>query len=464
LKKYKGFSRILKNLKMKNKKLLKILAIVVIALILITIIGKKSGMFGDNYVTKVSTEFPEEREIIELITGNGKIQPQTEVKISADVSGEIIELYVNEGDYVFEGDILLKINPDLYLSSIDQMNAALNSAKANLANSKAMQSQVKAQFTKTELSYNRNSTLYTEGAISKSDYETIEAEYEIAKAEVEASEQSVLGAKYNVMSAEATLKEAMENLNKTTIYAPIEGTVSSLNVEKGERVVGTIQMAGTEIMTIADLENMEVQVDVNENDIIRLTLGDTAIIEVDAYISDTFEGIVTEIANSANVTGIGSDQITNFEVKIAVLKSSYNHLNTSGESLFCPFRPGMSATVDIKTEIKYNALSVPIQAVTTRTDSTGTVVAEEIVIEDSGNEEDVVVEGELKEVVFVYKDEEVTMIEVSTGIQDNIYIEIISGISSDDEVVVSPYSVISKKLKNNMKVKKVKKEELFNEE
>lgn len=450
---------------MKNKKTLKILIFAVIGLILVAFIGKKAGMFGDNYITKVSTEFPENRDIVELITANGKIQPQTEVNISADVSGEIIELYVKEGDYVYEGQLLLKINPDLYLSSIDQMSAAVNSAKANLANAKAMQSQVEAQFTKTELSYNRNLTLYNQNAISKSDFETIEAEYKIATAEVEASEQSVLAAKYNVMNAEATLKEANENLKKTSIYAPIEGTISNLNVEKGERVVGTIQMTGTEIMTIADLKNMEVQVDVNENDIIRLSLKDTAIIEVDAYINETFEGIVTEIANSANVIGTGSDQVTNFEVKIAILESSYNHLNTENDTLFCPFRPGMSATVDIKTETKYQTLSVPIQAVTTRADSTGVADDEELVLEDSEDEEETTTDdADLKEVVFVYKDEEVTMKEVTTGIQDNIYIEILSGLSVEDEIVSAPYSVISKKLKNNSKVKKVKKEELFKEE
>lgn len=444
---------------MKSNKLLKIIGLIAIVLIIAAVIGKKAGAFGDNSATKVSTEFPENREIEELITANGKIQPQTEVKISADVSGEIIELYVKEGDYVLKGDILLKIDPDLYLSSIDQTTAAVNSAKASLANAKAMQSQVSAQFTKTQLSYNRNKTLYEQGAISLSDFETIEAEYEISKAEVEAAEQSVLGAKYNVMSSEATLKEALENLNKTTIYAPIEGTVSSLNVEKGERVVGTIQMAGTEIMTIADLDNMEVQVDVNENDIIRVSNGDTVLIDVDAYIDETFKGIVTEIANSANVTGIGSDQVTNFEVKIAFLKESYMHLNTNNDSVFYPFRPGMSATVDIQSEKRINVLSIPIQAVTTRTDTSGVVKSDDLLVED--DDEATTETEDLFEVVFVIENDKAVMKKVETGIQDNSYIEIISGISIDEEVIVSPYSVISKILENNSKVKKVPKEELF---
>jgi len=446
---------------MKNKKLLKILGFSVLGLLILTIIGKKSGMFGDNYTTKVSTEFPQNRDIVELITANGKIQPQTEVKISADVSGEIIELYVKEGDYVFKGDILLKINPDLYQSSIDQMTAAVNSAKATLANSKAMQSQVSAKFTQSELSFKRNKTLYEQGAISLSDYETVSAEYEVSKAEVEAAEQSVLGAKYNVMSSEASLKEAMENMKKTTIYAPIEGTISNLNVEKGERVVGTIQMAGTEIMTIADLDNMEVQVDVNENDIIRVTKGDSVIIEVDAFIDETFTGIVTEIANSANVTGLGSDQITNFEVKIAILKDSYNHLNVNNDSVFYPFRPGMSATVDIKTETKYKVLSIPIQAVTTRTDTSGVVVDDEVITDEKDNEDVETTSDEIFEVVFVYENEKAILKKVEIGIQDNSYIEILSGITIDDEVIVAPYSVISKKLENNLGIKKVKKEELF---
>ncbi|MBA7584381.1 Macrolide export protein MacA [subsurface metagenome] len=332
----------------------------------------------------------------------------------------------------------MKIKPDTYISMRDRAEASLNSAKARLA-------QVEAQYIQSELSYKRNKQLWEQKTISKAEFENAEAAFKMAKADVEA-------ARFTIKSGEASLKETEENLIKTSVYAPMAGTISRLNVEKGERVVGTELMSGTELMRIADLSRMEVMVEVNENDIIRVLIGDTAIVEVDAYMDDKFNGIVTEIANSATTTGISVDQVTSFDVKILLLKESYQHHIT--ETNPTPFRPGMSATVDIQTETKLNILSVPIQAVTTRADTTEQIYDEE---ESSFDDE------ELKQVVFVVNENMALSKEVETGIQDNNYIEILSGITEEDEVVIAPYSAISKKLNDSSLVEVVTKEELFKE-
>jgi len=457
---------------MNTKKVIRFAIIGVVLLIILAIVGKQLGWFGKAEILNVAVEKVQSRTITEVITANGKLQPETEVKISPDVSGEIVELHVMEGDEVKAGQLLLKIKPDIYQSNLERMKATVNSSRSNSANSEARLAQVKAQFIQAELSYKRSEKLWKERTISESEFETAQANYATAKAEVDAAQQSVSAAKYQIASAEASLKEANENLMKTTIYAPMDGIVSMLNVEKGERVVGTMQMAGTEIMRIANLDVMEVIVDVNENDIIRVKLGDTALIEVDAYLKDKFKGSVTEIANSANVSGLSTDQVTNFEVKIRVLKESYQHLLIKGNNKYFPFRPGMSATVDIQTNTKPNVLSVPIQAVTTRADSTGIVKTENKDIpegfeEDSDEKKDdkkADVKLEQKEVVFVYKDGKVKQREVKTGIQDTRFIEILEGLEKDEEVVSAPFSIIAKKLKNDANVKKVKEEELFKAE
>lgn len=455
---------------MKSNKLLKYLLIAAGVLIVFAIIGKKAGWFGKAIATKVSTEMAEKRTIVEIITSNGKIQPETELKLSSEVSGEIVLLNVVEGQQVKTGDLLLKINPEIYLAGIDRMEASLNTARSNLANSRARLAQTEAQFKAAELSYNRNKKLWEDKAISDSEYENALSNYQVAKADVEASIQSVNSSKFAVMSSEASLRESRENLSKTSIFAPMSGTISKLNVEVGERVLGTIQMSGTELLRIADLDKMEVQVDVNENDIVRVENNDTAIIEVDAYLGKKFKGIVTEIANSASVSGTGTDEVTNFEVKILILKDSYADLIPKDKPNYYPFRPGMSATADIQTNTKVGVLSVPIQAITTRTDSTGVAkekkgsmqsdeeIAEE---ENKKKEEPDKIEAEPIEVVFTLENGKAIMKKVETGIQDDNYIEIISGISDSAEVITAPYSVISKKLKNDMAVEKVKKEELF---
>lgn len=425
---------------MKTKKILTYVIIIAVALIILAVVGKKVGWFGKEEIIKVAVEKAETRSIIETITANGKVQPEIEIKLSPEVSGEIVELNVNEGEYVQRGKLLVKIKPDIYLSSRDRAEATLNSAKSRLA-------QTEAQFIQSELSYNRNKTLWEQKAISESEYETAQANYRVAAAELES-------AKYSVKSSEASLKEAEESLVKTSIFAPMTGTVSMLNVEQGERVVGTSMMSGTELMRIADLNRMEVKVEVNENDIVRVNMHDTAIIEVDAFLGEQFKGIVTEIANSANTTGLATDQVTNFDVKVFLLQDSYRYLIEKG--YINPFRPGMSATVDIQTDIKNNILTVPIQAVTTRSDST---ITEETDNPDQQEEE--VMDEELLEVVFIVEDGKAVMKEIKTGIQDNNYIEIIEGLQPDEEVIVAPYTAITNKLKTGSLLEVVDKNDLF---
>jgi len=416
---------------MKNNKILKILLPIVIVLILFAVIGKKAGWFGKALTVKVAVENAQKRTIVETITANGKIQPEKEVKISPDVSGEIVELTVKEGYNVEKGQLLLRIKPDNYISQRDRSLAEISAAQAR-------RSQSEAQFTQAELSFKRNKQLFDQQTISKSDFEQAEATYNVAKAELDA-------AKFAITSAEASLKDANENLTKTSIYAPMTGTVSMLLVELGERVAGTNLMAGTELMRVADLSRMEAQVQVNENDIPRVKLGDTALIEVDAYLDQKFKGIVTEIANSAKTTGVSADQVTNFDVKILVLPQSYQKLVDAGDKN--PFRPGMSATVDIRTQSKPDILAVPIQSVTTRTDTTK--------VSGTPSEKDI------RTLVFVTDGKYALAKDVKTGIQDNSYIEILSGVGVNDKVISAPFSAISKKLSDSTLIEVVKKEQLY---
>ena len=416
---------------MKSNKILKILLPIVIFLIIFAIVGKKAGWFGKALTIKVAVENAEKRVIVETITANGKIQPEKEVKISPDVSGEIVELTVKEGDHVEKGQLLLRIKPDNYISQRDRSLAEISSAQARRA-------QAEAQFVQAELSYKRNKQLYDEQTISKADFEQAVATYTVAKATVDA-------AKFSITSAEASLKDANENLTKTSIYAPMTGTVSMLLVELGERVAGTNLMAGTELMRVADLSRMEAQVQVNENDIPRVKLGDTALIEVDAYLDQKFKGVVTEIANSAKTTGVSADQVTNFDVKILVLPESYKKLIEAGDKN--PFRPGMSATVDIRTQSKADIIAVPIQSVTTRTDTTK--------IAGTPSEKDI------RTIVFATDGKYALARDVKTGIQDNSYIEILSGVSVGDRIISAPFSAISKKLSDSTLIEVVKKEVLF---
>jgi HlyD family secretion protein len=441
---------------MKSKRLLLILAAVAVVVVIVLALGKKQGWFGNEGYLKVAVAKGLDREIVEIITANGKIQPETEVIISPDVSGEIVDLVIQEGDKVKKGQYLLKIKPEAYEMARNRAEASLNNAKARLKQSEA-------QLELASLEYNRNSQLFSEKAISEAEFQQAQTNYNTALAEKEASE-------FSVQSAKASLNEAEENLVKTSIYAPMSGTVSSLLVELGERVVGTSMMSGTVMLRIADLSRMEVEVEVNENDIVRVALGDTAQIEVDAYPDTKFKGVVSEIPVSANTTGVTTDQVTNFIVKILVLADSYKDKVT--ESNPYPLRPGMSATADIQTDRKSGIYSIPIQAVTTRTDTAGTAksgekqttgtissdgsvtTSTETVPGESANDEPIVV-------VFVAKDGKAILKPVKTGIQDNTYIQVTEGLDPEDEVVIAPYSAISRQLKNDMNIEVVPEKDLF---
>ena len=434
----------------KNKNRLPWIIGLILIVIIMLLVGKKRGWFGKDVTLKVATEKVEIRDITEIITANGKLKPQKEVKISPEVPGEIIELPVKEGNKVKKGDLLVVIKPDIYQSSLSRIEASLNTQKARLA-------QAEAQLIEKELNYQRAKQLLEKKTIPKSEFETIEAGWKVALSEVQA-------ARYSVKSAESSVLEAAENLTKTKIFSPIDGTVSKLNVEKGEKVVGTNQFAGTELMTVADLATMEVKVEVNENDIVKVQKNDTAIIEIDAYLKRKFKGIVTEIASSANVTGTTVDQVTNFNVKILLLAKSYQDL-IEKDTVKYPFLPGMSATVEIQTDTRKGIISVPIQAVTTRGDD-GTIKKAKEQMEKEGtsdtNAKEVAPkEPEQHEVVFVIKNKLAWKTKVKTGIQDNTRIEISEGISVGDEVIVAPYGLISKTLKDSTAVQVVKIEDLY---
>ncbi|MCD4696137.1 MAG: efflux RND transporter periplasmic adaptor subunit [Bacteroidales bacterium] len=434
--------------------------VILLVMLIILAVTKKKG--GDGI--KVTTEFPVERTIIETVSANGKIQPEKDIKISPYISGEVVELYVKEGDEVLKGDLLAKIDPEIYKTNYEQIEASLQMQRANLANSKARLAQAQAQFVKAEEDFKRNKMLFKQNVISQSDYDAAVSVFEVAKAEVTAARENVKAARFSVSSSDASLREAGENLNRTAIYAPSIGTVSRLSIEKGERVTGASQFsAGTEIMRIANLERMIVLVEVNENDIVRVNLNDTCIIEVDAYLEHKFKGLVTEMATSANVIGVSADQVTNFEVKILILEDSYKDLVDKNSFIRSPFRPGMSATVDIQTETAHDILTVPIQAVTTRADTTGKS-DEHDDTEESSEEEPNQEKDDLIEVVFVYEEGKALLHKVKTGIQDNMFIEITEGITGEQEIITGPYRAVSKKLNDDDDVKKVDKKDLFKED
>ena len=435
---------------MKRKHVL-IIAGIVVLLLIVLITGKQQGWIGETHATRVSVEKAQKRDITQMVSANGKIQPEIEVNITPYISGEVVELGVKEGDEVKKGDFLAKIDPEIYESNFERARANLNTQKANMANAKARLAQAKARLEKVKNQFNRQKQLFEQEVISQADYDEIQAAYREAKAEVTAAEQNLKASEFNVMSAQASLQEARENLNRTAIYAPNSGTISRLNVEVGERVTGASQFsAGTEIMRIADLNRMEVNVEVNENDIIRITKNDTALIEVDAYFNRKFKGLVTEIATSAKETqGVSTDQVTNFEVKVRILPSSYDDIQEGKTTYKSPFRPGMSASVDIQTETVYDALSVPIQAVVAKADTT------------DGKDTD---EEKLQEYVFVAEDGIARRREVESGIQDKEYIHLKKGVNLSEEVITAPYRTITRDLEDGDHIEVVEKEMLFGED
>jgi HlyD family secretion protein len=461
----------------KKNKVLRYLLLAVGILIVLAIIGKKAGWIGQEEKKQVTAQKVGRRSITETVSASGKIQPEVEVKISPDVSGEIVELTIKEGDHVTKGQLLAKILPDIYQSNVDRMVAMLNSSKAGYEGAKSRHEQSQAQFERERLNYERNKKLYDEKLISASEFEAIKSSYNVAKAEVDAAKQNVDAAEYNIRSTGASLKEAQDNLKKTTIFAPVDGTISKLNVEKGERVVGTSQMAGTEMMSLANLNEMEVSVDVNENDIVRVNTGDTSIIEVDAYLGKKFKGIVTEVSNSATTSlGLSADQVTNFKVKVRILRESYADILDPEHPSKSVFNPGMSATVDIMTKKVNDVISIPIQAVTTRDTSLKDQsmmktkgpedleegIDEVRVVDEKAKEREK--EEKKTECVFVIEGGKIKLVPVKVGIQDNNYIEIKEGLKVGQEVVTAPYSLISKVLKEGDPVEVVSKDKLYSKE
>ncbi|HSP39833.1 MAG TPA: efflux RND transporter periplasmic adaptor subunit, partial [Gillisia sp.] len=411
-----------------KKKTLIIIGVIAVVLIVLLVVGKKAGWFGGNpnirdiEITEISPI-----EIVETVAATGKIQPETEVKLSSEVSGEIIDLPIVEGQLVEKGDLLVRINPDLYQSSLQRSRAGLQNVRAGHAQAEASLREAKAN-------YDRNKVLFDRGVISKAEWDRIVAAYEMAQASTNA-------AYYSMQSASATVTEATDNLARTTIYAPMRGTTSRLDVELGERVVGTQQMAGTEIVRVANLASMEVVVDVNENDIVKISVGDSTIVEVDAWLKREFKGVVTEISNSA-IEGLTADQVTNFKVKVRILESSYEDLLEGKSENYSPFRPGMTATVDIITRKKQNVIGVPISAIVITNDTTGTSAANRAPAAGAQN----------FETVFVKDGNKAKRRVVTTGIQDNRNIEILSGLEEGDVVITGPYNTVTKTLKDGDEV------------
>jgi HlyD family secretion protein len=428
-------------------------------LLVLAVVGNKMGWIGKSKTTQVAVTKAAEKDIVETVSASGKIQPEVEVKLSPEVSGEIVELTVKEGDLVKKGQLLCKIKPDILVSGYERTVASYNAQKASVAGAEQQIIQAQVNLRNIEARFKRSQTLYKDKVISAAEFDAAQAEYQTAKSNLESAKQSLVGAKFSLQQSGAVVKEAGDNLARTNIYAPVDGIVSKLNVEKGERVVGTAQMTGTEIMTIANLSSMEVNVEVNENDINRLSLGDVALIEVDAFMDKKFKGVVTEIASSASVVGTSADQVTNFAVKIRISPESYSNLNNKGNSS-SPFKPGLSATVDIQTE-RTKGLVVPIQSVTIREEEKPKNNKADGPAKDDDDKKKDKNKPKAKEYVFIIDGGKVKQIEVKTGIQDDQNIIIISGLKAGQQVVSAPYAAISKTLKNDMAIEVVNKEKLF---
>ena len=460
-------------------KTVKWILIILVALIVILVAGKLIAGRGDDGV-KVSAENAVKRTIIETVNASGQIYPEIEVKISPDISGEITELNVEEGDSVKKGQVLARIYADIYATQRDQASASVNQQQAMTANSAAQLNALKATLEQAERTYNRQKQLLDDKVISKAEFEQAESTWLSAKANYAAAEQSILGNKASVQSAQASLARANKDLGRTTLTAPMNGVISSLTVKKGERVAGNSFNVGTEMMRVADMAVLEARVQVGENDIVKVNLGDTADIEVDAYNNRKFTGIVTQIASStktstgAAVSSSSTSDVTNYEVRIRLSPDSYKDLIDPSKPKKFPFRPGMNASADIKTKRHDNVLSVPINAVAARVKGSDQSIDAKKKEDDKKKKDDnngtnnddsnakTSLSDELEEVVFVLqKDNTVKKTVVKTGIQDINNIEILSGLNDGDQVITAPYNAISKTLKDGNKVKVVPKDKLF---
>ena len=450
--------------KRKSNKLIYWLIGTLVVLILILVVGKSAGWIGKPAELEVELAKAKRVTIVEKVSASGTVQPVTEVKIAPEVSGEIIDLLIEEGDSVRKGQTLVKIRPDTWQSQLNRAEAGLSQQRANVEQSKANLLRSQAQFARAEAEYKRQERLWNEKVISEADWQLAQQNFLVAKNDVAAAEQTVEASRYTARSTEASLQEARENFRKTTVDAPMHGIVSKLIVKNGERVVGTATMAGTEMLRIADLNTMEVRVNVNENDIVRVHLGDTAIIDVDSYSSQKkeFKGLVTLIANTAKDKA-SADAITEFEVRILILRSSYEDLIKAGNRF--PFRPGMTASVDIITTRKENALSVPLAAVTTRNPEKDKKEGEakggpQAQSQNAGNSNGATAQkSDDKTVIFVNDKGVAKQIEVKTGISDYDNIEILSGLNDSTEVITGPFLAVSKRLKDGDKVRSLAKKD-----
>ncbi len=447
-------------------KKLKWIIISLVVLVILLVVLSKAGVFGKDEGTKVTAEKATIRTLTEVVNASGKVFPEIEVKVSPDISGEIVELNVLEGDTVKKGQVLAKIYADIYASQRDQAAAVVSQSEAQVSNSRAQLDALKATLDQTESAYKRQKTLVAQKVISQAEFEQSQQAYLSAQANYQAATDAINANKAGVQSAMASLTRADKDVNRATITAPMDGVVSLLAVKKGERVVGTAQMAGTEMMRIADLNSIEVQVDVGENDIPKVKIGDSAVVEVDAYNNRKFKGVVYKIANpvtsQSSVSGVSSSTVTNYEVHIRLLPESYRDLIGNGQPF--PFRPNMSASADIQTKTIYHALSVPLNAVTTRDKKGHTITDKKDDNNNDNNQEQNLTsaDDDIDEVVFVLqKDNTVRKFPVKTDIQDLNYIQILKGIKAGDQVITGPYDVVSKDLKDSTKVKVVPKEELI---
>jgi len=456
-----------------NKKWIWILSGITVVVVTLLVL-KQKGIIGKEEGTKVAVEKASRKDITEVVTASGKVYPEIELKISPDISGEIMQLTVQEGDSVSKGQLLAMVYADIYATQRDQAAAGVAQQLAQVENASASLGSFKARLEQAERQYNRQKQLFQEKVISKLEFEQAENAYLASKADYSAAAQSIKSGQAGVASARASLQRANKDLGRTSVFAPMDGIVSLLNVKKGERVVGNSMMAGTEMMRIADMRVIEVRVDVGENDIPKVTIGDTALVEVDAYNKRKFKGVVTQISSTSRGTGgavsTSSSDVTNYEVRIRLIPASYADLIDPAKPKSFPFRPGMSANADIQTNTHANVISVPINAVTTRDKSDTAAVGKEVKKEKksgppeetAGPEVTIKDIDALDEVVFVLqKDGTVKRVKVKTAIQDINNIEILEGIKEGDEVIVGPYTVVSKTLRTGMKVTVVKKEELF---
>jgi HlyD family secretion protein len=440
-----------------------------LAVIILLIVLKNSGAIGKEEGVKVATEKVSRRTISETVNASGKVFPEIEVKVSPDVSGEIVELQVEEGDSIKKGQILARIYADIYTTQRDQASAIVNQQQAAVENNRAQLESLKSALDLAQRTYNRQKQLLSDKVISAAEFEQSENALQVAKANYNAAIQGIRSGQAGVQSARSSLLRANKDLSRTVVVAPMDGVISLLNVKKGERVVGNSMMAGTEMMRIADMSKIEVRVDVGENDIPKVHVGDSALVEVDAYNNRKFKGIVTQIASSSATTGqqaAPTNDVTNFKVYIRLLPDSYIDLIDPKRPKNFPFRPGMTASADILTKTKMNVLAVSINAVTTREKGSDNIAQDkkDKKSQDNGDQE---VEksglsSDLDEVVFVLQpDKKVKRVKVKTDIQDINYIEVVEGLRENDEVITAPYNVISRTLKEGMKVQVVLKDKLF---